>query len=344
MEQIEKRNETDLVSITLTNRNGMEVRLLNLGATITSVSVPDGKGGRAELTLGYDRPEDYLNNSQYFGATPGRYANRIGGARFSLNGREYKLTANEGKNQLHGGETGFAKKYWEAREEDGIAVFTCVSEDGDNGYPGNLAVRTSYSLNDENELLIRYTAESDADTVINLTNHAYFNLAGAGTILDHRLRLYADSFVVTDKENIPTGEIRKAAGSAMDFSSPKRLGDAVTSDEEAIRNTNGLDSCFVLSGDAAGRRDNRRLAAVLSEPESGRTLEVLTDLPGIQVYSGQFIPEGMAGRAGQVYGPYGGVCLEAQNFPDAPNRPEFPSAVLKKGDTFRAAIVYRFSF
>ena len=328
----------DLVCEQLNNMNGLEVKLLNLGAAITSVSVPDPNGGRVNLVLGYGNTEDYTNDQLYFGSTPGRYANRIGRGRFGLNGREYTLTLNEGRNHLHGGVTGFAKQYWQADRNKNTVVFSYVSEDGENGYPGTLNVTIAYSLNDDNELAIKYSAMSDADTVINLTNHAYFNLCGVGQIMDHYLCLNADSFVVLDPELIPTGEIYKAAGGVMDFSSPRRIGDAVLSDDEAIKNAGGIDACYVIRGEGL------RCAAVLSEPVSGRMLEVYTDLPGLQVYTGQWIPAGTRGRDGLVYGPLCGVCLEAQNFPDAPNRPEFPPAVLKAGEAFSAAIIYRFIF
>jgi len=327
-----------LICETLKNNNGIEAKLLNLGAALISLSVPAGDGERADLTLGYDNNEDYYKDSFYFGSTPGRFANRIGSAAFSLDGRVYDLPPNENRNQLHGGATGFSKKLWDRARENGRVTFTYVSPDGESGYPGTLTAKVSYTLNDENELVIEYAATSDKDTVINLTNHAYFNLGGgAGTILNHLLKINADSFIVTDKENIPTGEIRKTAGSVMDFTEPARLADVVYSDEEAIRNFSGLDSCFKLNGEGL------RSAAVLADPDSGRRLEVLTDLPGLQIYSGQYIPENTKGRGGLAYGPFGGVCLEAQHFPDAPNRPEFPSAVLRKGDIFSAKIIYRFT-
>jgi len=328
----------NLKSEKLTNKNGMEVTLLNLGAALIGVSVPGPDGSREELVLGYEDNDEYYNDRFYLGSTPGRFTNRIGGSRFALNGITYDLPPNEGRNHLHGGKDGFAKKVWETERTGDRVVFTLVSPDGDSGYPGTLTVHTAYSLNDDNELIIEYEATSDADTVINLTNHAYFNLNGcAGTILDHELWIDADAFVVTDKENIPTGELRKTAGGALDFSAPKRLGDAIDRDEEAVTNFNGLDSNFVLNGEGL------RKAAVLSDPVSGRKLEVSTDLPGLQIYSGQGMPEKTKGRGGMEYGPYSGVCLEAQHFPDAPNRPDFPSAVLRKGDTFIATIVFRFS-
>jgi aldose 1-epimerase len=327
----------ELICEKLNNKNGIEVTLLNFGAALIGVSVPDKDGGRTELTLCYDSPGEYVNDKFFFGSTPGRYANRIGRGRFTLNGHTYQLTLNEGRNQLHGGENGFAKKYWKASREDGVVTFTCISKSGENGYPGELTANVTYSLNDENELIINYHATSDADTIINLTNHAYFNLnGGTAPILDHELCLNSDSFIVTDKENIPTGEIRDTAGTSMDFSSPRRLGDVVFSEYEPIQNVQGLDSCFAVNGEGLRR------AAVLSDPASGRTLEVDTDMPGLQIYTGQGIPEGTRGRGGLTYGPYSGVCLEAQNHPDAPNQPHFPSAVLKKGEAYKRTILYRF--
>ena len=325
-----------LICEKLSNNNGLEVKLLNLGAALIGVSVPGSAGGRDDLVLGYENESDYLDDNLFFGSTPGRFANRIGGARFSLNGNTYTLPPNEFGNQLHGGENGFAKKLWDTQRENDVVTFTYQSPDGENGYPGNLTASVSYSLNDENELAIGYEAESDKDTVINLTNHAYFNLKGNDTILDHMLQINADSYVVTNKENIPNGELGKTAGGGLDFSKPMRVGDAVDSNEEAIRLFNGIDSCFVLKG------EGMRSAAVLKDPATSRTLEVLTDLPGLQIYTGQYIPENTKGRSGIVYGPFSGICLEAQHFPDAPNRPEFPSAALRKGEVFKAAIVFRF--
>ena len=326
-----------LISEKLINANGVEATLLNLGAALIGVSVPGADGVRQELVLGYEKEEDYADDRMYLGSTPGRFANRIGGARFELNGKTYELAPNEGRNQLHGGPDGFSKKIWETKREAGRVTYTYQSPDGENGYPGTLTAHTAYNLNDDNELVIEYAATSDADTVINLTNHAYFNLnGGAGTILDHLLEINADSYIVTDKENIPTGEIRSSAGTFMDFSNPSAIGPAVRSDEGAIKLFGGLDSCFALSGEGL------RTAAKLTDPASGRSLEVITDLPGIQVYSGQFIPENTKGRGGLVYGPFSGLCLEAQNYPDAPNRPEFPSPVLRKGEVFTATIIFRF--
>jgi len=327
----------ELIREKLTNKNGVEVMLLNLGAALISVSVPTPDGERAELTLGYEKDEDYFNDPFYLGSTPGRYANRIGGSKFILNGISYDLIPNEGRNQLHGGPDGFAKKIWETEKENGRVIFTYVSPDGENGYPGNLTVKIIYSLNEDNELAIEYSAISDADTIVNLTNHAYFNLSGGkDTIKGHALQINSDSYVVTDEENIPTGEIRKTTGTPMDFSTPKRVADAVLTDYEAIKNCNGLDSNYALRGEGLS------LAATLSDPASGRSLEVITDLPGLQIYSGQGMPEGTAGRGGRIYGPFSGICLEAQQYPDAPNRPVFPSAVLKKDETYKATIIYKF--
>ena len=329
----------DFVFEKLGNKNGMEVILLNFGATLMNISVPGKAGGRADLILGYDNAEGYLEDRQFLGSTPGRYANRIAKAQFSLNGKEYNLTPNEGRNHLHGGSPSFAHSYWNTTRETNLVTFTYVSPDGENGYPGNMTATVVYSLNDENEIVMDYTAISDADTVVNLTNHAYFNLSGGGQpAMDHMLQVNADSFVVTDEEYNPTGEIRSVIDTSMDLNSPRRLGDVVNSDYEAIKQCKGLDSCFVVNGSGLRR------AAVLSDPGSGRALEVDTDMPGVQVYTAQMLPEGTEGRGGLVYGPYSGVCLEAQNYPDAPNHPHFPSAVLKAGETYKAKIIYRFKF
>jgi len=326
-----------LISEKLTNKNGIEITLLNLGAALIGASVPGPDGVRKELVLGFENNEEYFNDPFHFGSTPGRFAGRIGGSRFTLNGITYDLPPNEGRNQLHGGENGFAKKLWDTERDNEHVTFSYISQDGENGYPGNLSVRIVYSLNDDNELTIEYTATTDADTVLNLTNHAYFNLNGDdGKIFDHTLWIESDAFIITSKENIPTGEIRKTAGSALDFSESKRLGDVIAADEEAITNFKGIDSCFVLKGEGL------RKVAVLSDPASGRTLEVITDQPGLQIYSSQWIPENTSGRGGVIYGPFSGVCLEAQHFPDSPNRPEFPSTILRKGEVFKATIIYRF--
>jgi Galactose mutarotase and related enzymes len=328
----------ELICEKLKNKNGMEVTLSNLGAAIISITVPDKNGERVELTLGYENPEDYIDDLQFMGSTPGRYANRIKDAMFTLNGTTYQLTVNDRGSQLHGGRPSFAHRLWESERNENQVKNTYTSPDGENGYPGNLNVETCYTLNDNNEIVIEYSAISDADTVINLTNHAYFNLVGSGTILDHVLKLDADAYVVTDDNYSPTGEIRSVSGTHMDFTSAKRLGDAIFSDDEMIKKYGGLDSSFTINGTGL------RSAAILNDPESGRTLEVITDLPGVQVYTSQMLPEGTIGRGGIAYVPHSAVCLEAQNYPDAPNQPNFPSPVLRAGETFKATIIYRFSF
>ena len=328
----------ELVCEKLQNKNGMEVTLSNLGAAIISITVPDKNGEQVELTLGYEKPEDYIDDLQFMGSTPGRYANRIKDAKFTLNGTTYQLTINDRGSQLHGGIPSFAHRIWESERDGNQVKNVYVSPDGENGYPGNLNVETCYTLNDDNEIIIEYTAIADADTVINLTNHAYFNLSGSGTILDHVLELDADSYVVTDDNYNPTGEIRSVGGTHMDFNAPKRLGDAIFSDDEMIKKYGGLDSSFSINGTGL------RSAAILTDPESGRKLEVLTDLPGVQVYTSQMLPEGTIGRDGVAYVPHSAVCLEAQNYPDAPNQPNFPSPILRAGEIFKATIIYRFSF
>ena len=326
----------NLILEKLINENGMEVTLSNLGAAIINITVPSKNGERTALTLGYEKPEDYYNDLNFMGSTPGRYASFIKDAQFPLNGKLYKLAKNDGENMLHGGTPSFAHRIWESKRDENKVKLTYTSPDGENGFPGTVTVTTSYALNENNEIVIEYKAQTDADTAINLTNHVYFNLAGVGTILDHLLELNSDSFIVTDEQQIPTGEIRSIGGTPMDLTSPKRLGDAIFSGYEAIKQYGGFDNYFAVNGQGL------RLAARLTDPESGRILEVLSDLPGIQVYTTQQLPEGTKGRAGFTYGPYSAVCLEAQKYPDAPNQPSFPSAILREGETFMATIIYRF--
>ena len=324
----------------LNNNNGMEIGLINVGATLTSITFPGIGGGRDELTLGFESSEAYIENPPYFGSTPGRVASRITGGRFELNGRTYNLQRNAGQHTLHGGNPGFGSRYWKCIRDDqaNSVTYNYVSPAGENGFPGTLDATVRYCLNNENEIIIEYFAETDEDTVINLTNHAYFNFSGGKTtIRDHLLYLACDYYVVTDKNDVPTGELRPTSGTPMDFSVPRRLGEAIDSDFEAIKKVGGLDTCFAVKGEGLRR------AAVLSDPATGYRLEVDTDMPGIVVYTAQLLPKGTKGRGGLIYGPFSGVCLEAQNLMDAPNQPDFPSPVLRKGDIYKRTIIYRFS-
>lgn len=314
---------------TLTNNNGVEVSITNYGGTVTSIKVPDRNGVFGDIVLGYDTIEEYMRNPRYLGALIGRYANRIAGGRFSLNGVEYQLAQNNnGANHLHGGVRGFDKRIWKVSETPASLHFEYFSPDGEENYPGNLTVAVDYSLNDQNELRIEYHATTDKDTIINLTNHSYFNLAGQGTILDHELTLQADSFTPVSDELIPTGEIRAVDGTRMDFRTPRVISEG------------GYDHNFVLNDWQLG---SVRSVAKLREAKSGRVMEVFTTQPGIQFYSGNFLDGSLIGKGGVAYEKYAALCLETQHFPDSPNQPNFPSTVLRTGETYNETTIYKFT-
>lgn len=304
---------------TLVNGNGMSVTLCDLGAAIQSLDVPDRYGNISDVVLGYDTPEEYFENDAYLGASVGRYANRIAGAKFTLNGREYRLVANDGKNTLHGGE-GLSLRRFMAYSMDNGVRFEIISPDGDSGFPGNVGISVTYTLTDDNGLCIEYSAVSDADTVISLTNHSYFNLKGSGTVLSHELMINARHYLPVDSELIPTGEKRPVAGTEFDFRTlrPVRYGH--------------YDHCFCLDGEPC---------AVLYEPESGRKMTVTTDMPGVQLYCAGMLGK-RRGKGGVTYGKNSALCLETQFYPDSPNRPDFPSCLLKAGEVFRSRTTYRF--
>lgn len=330
---------------TLKNRRGAEARVMTYGATLVSLKVPDRAGRFEDVVLGFDRLETYEEDTHYIGSTVGRYANRIAKGRFSLNGVEYKLAVNNGENHLHGGLRGFDKVVWRARAlaaKGGSAVeFTYTSPDGEEGYPGALGVRVTYTLTDANELRIDYAATTDRDTVVNLTNHAYFNLAGhgSGDILGHLLTLSADRFTPTDAGAIPTGELRPVRGTPFDFTRPNAIGARIGQDEEQLKFGNGYDHNFVVRGRAGALR----LAARVAEPKSGRVMEVWTTEPGVQLYTGNYLDGTADGKGGRPYRNRYGFCLETQHYPDSPNRPDFPTTVLRRGGRFRSTTVYRFS-
>ncbi len=326
---------------TLKNASGMEVDLTNYGATIVSIRTPDKNGVKADVALGYDSVQGYYNGGSFFGCVVGRYANRIAKGKFSLNGKEYSLALNNGPNSLHGGKLGFNRKVWDAKAEGNSVEFKMLSPDGDEGYPGNLTVTVVYTLTDSNELKLSYKAETDQATVINLSNHAYFNLAGAGSgdILNHKIQLFSESITPVDTTLIPTGELMKVKGTAFDFTEPRAIGDRINADEPQIKYGGGYDHNYVLKEKA-----NRELvkAAEVTEPNSGRVMTVYTTEPGIQFYSGNFMNGKETGK-GAVYGYRHGFCLETQHFPDSPNQPTFPSTVLQPGETWESQTVYRFS-
>lgn len=318
---------------TLKNDLGFEVSITNYGGAITSLKTPDRRGEFGEIVLAYETLDDYARNPRYFGALIGRHANRIARGRFSLNGVEYQLPCNNGANHLHGGFKGFDKRMWDARQDANTLHLTYFSKDGEEGYPGNVTASVDYTLLDH-ELRTEYRATTDRDTIVNLTNHSYFNLRGVGTILDHELTLNADHFTPVSEDLIPTGEIKPVEGTPMDF----RKGKAIGSDLGDV--AGGYDHNFVLN-DWDG---SLRLAARLYEPSSGRALEILTTEPGIQFYSGNFLDGSLIGKNGVAYEKYTGLCLEPQHFPDAPNHSNFPPTTLRPGEEYKHTSIYRFSY
>jgi aldose 1-epimerase len=330
---------------TLTNADGMEVKITTYGATVVSLVVPDRNGKPADVVLGYDALEDYIGREYYFGCIAGRYANRIAGGKFMLNGTDYRLAANDGDNHLHGGRRGFDKMVWQAREfQDKADIglkLTYLSPGGEEGYPGNLACTVIYTLGTDNELKIDYRATTDNPTIVNLTNHAYFNLAGAGSgdILNHELMINADRFTPVDGRQIPTGELRSVEGTPFDFTRPAAIGARINLDDEQLIPGKGYDHNWVLNQEEGGPC----LAARAYERHSGRTLEVYTTQPGLQFYSGNFLDNRIAAKAGQIYHHRGGFCLETQHFPDSPNQPDFPSTVLDPGSKYEHTTIYKFT-
>ncbi len=330
---------------TLKNRRGAEARITTYGGAVVSLKMPD-RGGRVDdVVLGFDDIEGYQKTTTYIGALVGRYANRIAKGRFTLNGKEYTLATNNGENHLHGGVRGFDKVVWKARPvpaRGGSALeLTYFSKDGEEGYPGNLNVRVIYTLTDANELKIDYYATTDKDTVVNLTNHNYYNLAGQGSgdILGHLLTINASRFTPTDAGAIPTGELRPVRGTPFDFTRPTPIGARIEQDEEQLKLGKGYDHNFVVNG----RAGVLRLAGRVTEPTTGRVMEVWTTEPGMQLYTGNYLDGSDVGKGGKPYKYRYGFCLETQHFPDSPNRPEFPSTVLRKGARFRSTTVYKFS-
>ena len=330
---------------TLTNRNGMEARITNYGGIVVSLTAPDRNNKWADIVLGLNDLDSYLKGHPYFGALIGRYGNRIAKGRFTLNGVEYKLAVNNGENHLHGGIKGFDKVVWTAqsmRTKLGPALsLTYLSKDGEEGYPGNLKVKVVYTLTNNNELRIDYTASTDKDTVINLTHHSYFNLAGEGNgdILSHVLKLNASRFIPTDAGSIPTGEIRDVQGTPFDFRKPTAIGARINQDDEQIKFGGGYDHNWVIDGRAGVLRQ----AATAFEPTSGRVMDVWTTEPGVQFYTGNFLDGTLTGKSGKPYPRRSGFCLETQHYPDSPNQPKFPTTTLRKDAVYRSTTIYRFS-
>ena len=328
----------------LENDNGIEVYITNYGGRIVSWLVPDRDGKNADIVLGYDSIEGYLNSNEvYFGSLIGRYGNRIAEGNFELDGKEYTLAINNPPNHLHGGPNGFHNVIWDAKQiSDKHLRLQYFSEDGEEGYPGNLQVQVHYLLNNDNELMIDYTAVTDQKTVVNLTNHAFFNLAGAGsgTVNNHELMINAEHFTPVDSTLIPTGEIATVAGTPFDFTSPKAIGRDLDQENEQLDFGMGFDHNFVLNKQNQGALE---LAARVYEPESGRVMEVLTTEPGIQFYGGNFLDGSDTGKEGVPYEFRSAFCLETQHFPDSPNQPNFPTTVLEPGEMYHTVTVHRFS-
>jgi aldose 1-epimerase len=331
---------------TLANTQGMTALITNYGATLVSLKVPDRYGQTADVALGYDALEKYLKDSYYLGCIVGRYANRIADGKFTLHGKQHSLSINEGDNHIHGGFRGFNGAIWRPNIlADGplqVLALQYYSRHGEEGYPGNLAVTVTYALTDENELKIEYVAQTDQPTVINLTQHCYFNLAGAGAgdILGHELTIFADKFTPIDARLIPTGELRSVAGTPLDFRQPAKIGARIRHKYDQLAMAKGYDHNYVLNKSGAALA----LAASVTESKSGRTMQVHTTQPGMQFYSGNFLDDHIAGKDGQTYGRRGGFCLETQHFPDSPNRPEFPSTVVEPGNKYQQTTIYRFSW
>ncbi|HEX9046821.1 MAG TPA: aldose epimerase family protein, partial [Verrucomicrobiae bacterium] len=329
---------------TLRNRRGMEARIMNFGGIVVSLRTPDRHGQMADVVLGFDRVEDYLKHNPCFGTLNGRYANRIGGAQFSLEGATCRLAANNGRNHLHGGWKGFDKVIWTARAMETIngpaLHLSYLSKDGEEGYPGNLSVRALYTVTEDNALTLDYLATTDKTTVCNLTHHSYFNLAGQGDVLGHIVEINADHFTPTDAEQIPTGEIKPVAESSLDFRSPRTIGARIGNrHEEQIRFGCGYDHNFVLN-----KKDSENsLAARVHEPVSGRVMEVWTTEPGVQFYTANHLDGTLVGKGGTAYQRHAGFCFEPQHFPNSPNCPAFPSTVLCSGAVYHNSITYKFN-
>lgn len=342
-------NGKEIDAYTLTNNQGMKVKITNYGGAIVELWVPDKNGELGDITFGFDsvagyRSDAFLKVNPFFGALIGRYGNRIDNAKFTLNGKEYKLSANDGKNSLHGGAVGFDKVVWNAEKaetENAIGLkLTCFSKDGDQGYPGNLDVEVYYWLTNDNELKIQYSAGTDKPTHCNLTNHAYFDLSAgmAKDAMDHELMILANKYTEIRSDLIPTGDLPDVEGTPMDFRTSQRIGSRINDDFKQLERAGGYDHNWVLS-----KYDGKlNLAATLSEPISGRVMEVYTTEPGIQFYAGNFLNETLVGKGNRVYGKRSGICLETQHFPDSPNQKKFPSTVLNPSQEYKSETVYKF--
>jgi aldose 1-epimerase len=334
----------DIKLYTLTNANGIKVQLSDIGAGIVSIVTPDRNGHLDDIVLGYPNATDYYGDGPCAGKTPGRFANRIANGRFKIDDKEYQLELNtsDGKHHLHGGSIGFANQKWASRIEGESVVFTYLSADGEAGYPGEMVARVRYTLNDENDLNIHLSALSSETTVVNLTNHTYFNLKGEGNgdILDHKLRLKAARFLPATNELITTGKMAQVADTPMDFTQGKLIGRDIKEPFPDLINGKGYDSCWVINDIC---KDKLNLAAELSHEGTGRLVQIYTTQPGIQVYTGNWLSGCPTGKNGHVYEDYSGVALECQALPDSPNKPNFPNTFLRSGEEYKETIIFKFS-
>ncbi len=335
----------DITVYTLTNKSGATVRLSSLGAGILSVIVPDRDGNMADVVLGYANPQDYLYDGPCMGKVPGRYANRIGAGLFTLAGKEYHLAVNNGPNALHGGPEGFQNQIWDSRIDGDSIVFSYTSADGEEGYPYELTAAAIYTWNDRNELMLDLVAVAKGKTIVNLTNHAYFNLEGedSGTMLGHELKLFASNYLETDENLLPTGNILPVANTPMDFTTTKTIGHDMTEENmqnfPALKAGKGYDACWVIDD---WHKHTLVPAAKLSSPKSGRWLEVYTTQPGVQIYGGNWLKGCPTSKSGHEYNDYDGVAIECQGFPDAPNKRKFPSQILGPGERYEQSILFKF--
>lgn len=340
-------NGTAVDLFTLENPNGMQAKITNYGGILTQLHVPDKNGKLGDVVLGYDKLSSYIKASPYFGCITGRYANRIAKGQFKIGETTYKLATNNGENHLHGGDVGFDKKVWAAKEVKGFGragiELTYLSKDGEEGYPGNLASKVTYWLTVKNELEIEYEARTDKATPINLTHHSYFNLAGegSGNILGHEVEIFANTFVPTDAGNIPLGELKKVTGTPFDFLTPHKIGERIEEKNQQLEFGKGYDHNWVIN-DRHQTINSINLAARVTEPKTGRVMEVLTDQPGIQFYTGNFLDGSNIGKGNKIYNHRNAFCLETQVHPDSPNQPNYPNSILKPGETYRHFCVYRF--
>ena len=334
---------TPVYLYTLRNSQGAEAKISNYGGLVVSLKVPDKNGKLGDVVLGYDKLADYIKETPYFGALIGRYGNRIARGKFTLDGKEYTLATNNYPNALHGGVKGFDKVVWEptvlATAEGPALKLKYLSKDGEEGYPGNLSVTAVYTLTHNNALKLEFTATTDKDTVVNLTHHSYFNLAGKGTILEHSVMIPADKFTPVDATLIPTGELKPVEGTPFDFRKPTAIGARINQDDEQLKFGKGYDHNWVVNKPLG----QYGLMARVTEPTTGRVMEVFSDEPGLQFYSGNFLDGTLKGKGGWVYQFRNGFCMEPQHYPDSPNKPEFPTVVLKPGQTYHNVIVYKFS-